>query len=165
MPFTPFHFGPGLLVKAAVPRGFWFTSFVLANVLIDCEVLYYMRLGEPPLHRYLHTYVAGVGLGVLSGVVMSAALVAVSSMVPGRWWQKSVAVGAGRRIVIPSIIAGVIGGVSHVLLDSLLYAEMHPYWPLAAGNDLAGIVSSEAVYGFCALTGLAGAVFWPLLRG
>jgi len=51
MPFTPFHFGPGLLIKVCVPRWFWFTSFVLANVLIDCEVLYYMRVGEPPLRR------------------------------------------------------------------------------------------------------------------
>jgi len=105
-----------------------------------------------------------VGLGTLSGVVMWVALVAVSAVVPVAWWQKHVAVGANRRIFVPSIVAGVIGGVSHVFLDSLLYPEMNPYWPPAAGNDLAGIVSSEAVYGFCALTGLFGALFWLLLR-
>ena len=63
MPFTPFHFGPGLFVKAWGPRRFWLTSFVVANILIDVEVLYFLWRNDPPIHRYLHTYVGGIAMG------------------------------------------------------------------------------------------------------
>jgi len=55
MPFTPLHFGPGLLAKAVFPQFFWLASFLAANILIDIEVLVYLALDDPPLHRHLHT--------------------------------------------------------------------------------------------------------------
>ncbi len=66
MPLTPFHFGPGLLAKACSPRRFWLSSFVVANVLIDVEVLYFLYHRSPPLHRTLHTYAGGLGMGLVA---------------------------------------------------------------------------------------------------
>jgi hypothetical protein len=37
MPFTPYHFGPGALVKAIMPRHFSFTVFCFAQIVTDFE--------------------------------------------------------------------------------------------------------------------------------
>lgn len=37
MPITPFHFGPGALIKAMAPQHVSWTAFALANGLIDLE--------------------------------------------------------------------------------------------------------------------------------
>jgi hypothetical protein len=35
MPFTPFHFGPGALLKSIFPRSVSLSAFVASQVLID----------------------------------------------------------------------------------------------------------------------------------
>ena len=47
MPITPFHFGPGALVKVIVPKHFSWTIFALSNILIDLEpVTLFLLIGE-----------------------------------------------------------------------------------------------------------------------
>src|SRR5215471_21806895 len=71
MPFTPFHFGPGLAAKAALPSRVSFTAFVATQVIIDFETLYHLVRVQWPVHRQLHSLVGGsaVGLAVAAGVV------------------------------------------------------------------------------------------------
>src|SRR5688572_19125111 len=57
MPITPFHFGPGLLIKSVFNRWFSFKVFIWANILIDFEPLYFIFKGQLPYHRFFHTYV------------------------------------------------------------------------------------------------------------
>ena len=52
MPFTPFHLGPGGVLKAVGGRHFSFMVFGGAQVLMDIEVLVRMDLGTPVLHGY-----------------------------------------------------------------------------------------------------------------
>lgn len=62
MPITPFHFGPGALIKAIAPRYFSWTIFALANVLIDLEpVVLFLLIGDPA-HPWLHTLPGPSGL-------------------------------------------------------------------------------------------------------
>lgn len=164
IPFTPFHFGPGLLVKACIPRSFWFSSFVAANVLIDVEVLVYIVRNDPPIHRHLHTYVGGAGIGILAGVLMFATMkllrrcrINSDHFASGLTTTKSAMLGQ-------SLIAGLVGGVSHILLDSLMHRDMRPWWPLSDENGLAGMVSVGSLHGGCALAGLFGLVLLLLLR-
>ena len=58
-----------------------------ANVLIDVEVLYYLSRDEPPLHRYLHTYIGGSLVGLLSGLLMWAVILIIVRLMPAgsRW--------------------------------------------------------------------------------
>ncbi len=179
MPFTPFHFGPGLAIKAIEPRRFWLTSFMAANVLIDCEVLYYLSQGERPLHRYLHTYIGGLAIGTLSGVLIYFVVENVIRMfrlqrgvTPPETCQRSMSDEEGgsaavtkrqRRRLIESIAAGMLGGVSHILLDSFMHRDMHPYWPFAEGNSLVGIVNLNGLHIGLAATGFFGLIFWILL--
>lgn len=179
MPFTPFHFGPGLAIKAIEPRRFWLTSFMAANVLIDCEVAYYLSQGQRPLHRYLHTYIGGFAVGLLSGVLMyfvveramrwRSYLIGKSTDPP----QPAVSTNSSkdasteltlrRKRLLESIAAGVLGGVSHILLDSFMHRDMHPYWPFAEGNSLVGVVNLNGLHIGLAATGFFGLIFWILL--
>jgi len=52
MPFTPYHFGPGLFVKGLAARWFSWIAFVAVQVVIDCETLYYLERPEYPIRMY-----------------------------------------------------------------------------------------------------------------
>lgn len=165
IPFTPFHFGPGLLIKACVLRSFWLTSFIFANVLIDVEVLFYILSNDPPLHRHLHTYIGGTTVGIFSGLVMFGAVCLLQRFRPGfSYITHHVAALPKARLLIQSLIAGLIGGVSHIFLDSLMHRDMHPWWPFSNQNQLIGVVGVGSLHGGCALAGFFGLVLLLLLR-
>ena len=150
MPITPFHVGPGLALHSAAPRAVSFIAFCVANVLVDVEPLYYMLTGQSPLHRFFHTY-AGVSLVVLATIVLFL-----------------LARGAGRVIPLPNVfgwkdlplravcMGAALGGYSHVLLDSVMHADMRPFAPWSSSNPLWLLVSLEALHLFCLVSGLLG---------
>ena len=76
MPITPFHFGPGLLVKGLAPRAFSLTTFVAAQIVIDFESLYHLVRRDWPVHRTMHTLVGGTTVGIA---------VAVAILIVSRW--------------------------------------------------------------------------------
>ena len=164
MPFTPFHFGPGLVFKAMSPNRFWLTSFLAANVLIDVEVLYYMWHDDPPLHRHLHSYLGGTVVGLVAGLGMFAA-VPVFSKVWNHLLRKSPAAtrSSSANLLAQSLVAGFVGGVTHVFLDSLMHRDMHPFWPLLEPNTLAGTVSVGSLHIGLAIAGLFGGFLWLML--
>ncbi|WP_145178914.1 DUF4184 family protein [Gimesia aquarii] len=165
MPFTPFHFCPGLLAKAFSPRYFWLTSFVLANVLIDLEVLYYLSKNDPPIHRYLHTYLGGIFMGVFAGLLMFGVIQIACRVLPAHSrWRARVIQAPKLQLLWQSLIAGLIGGVTHIFLDSLMHEEMNPFWPIADGNGLAGMLSVGTLHIGLAAAGLFSLIFWLLLR-
>lgn len=74
-----------LVIKACVPRRFWLTSFILANVLTDIWVLYYLHCNEPPIHHCLHTYAGGFAAATFAGLFMFAVIHVVSQLRPRHW--------------------------------------------------------------------------------
>lgn len=154
MPFTPFHFGPGLALKGVLGRHMSFAAFVVANVAIDVEPLYYMLSNNPPLHRELHTYVgaAAVALSLLLlWLLLRSLLVRSGRRKQGRWqtWlcaSTPWAVGVGL----------LLGCGSHILLDSMMHVDMAPYAPFAGGNPLAGWISIAQLQWACLMAGIAG---------
>jgi membrane-bound metal-dependent hydrolase YbcI (DUF457 family) len=141
MPFTPFHFGPGALIHSAAPKHISFLAFCAANVLVDVEPLYFMLTHQWPIHRFFHTY---VGATVAAGFVVGA-FVLVRKLTP-RLSVRAVALGA------------IIGTYSHVLLDSLMHADMEPFAPFSNANPLLGAVFLNTLHGFCLVAGVVGGV-------
>ena len=141
MPFTPFHFGPGALVHSAAPKHVSFLAFCGANVLVDVEPLYFMLTHQYPIHRFFHTF---IGATVAAASVVGA-FALVRKLAP-RLSVRAVALGA------------IIGTYSHVLLDSLMHADMNPFAPFSDRNPLLGAVFLNTLHGFCLLAGLAGAI-------
>ena len=166
IPFTPFHFGPGVLVKACGFERFWLTSFVLANILIDAEALYWLSRAEPPIHRHLHTYVGGFAAGLVAGLLMFGISQVAGRVIPARWqWIESLPPTPRRILIFESLVAGVIGGISHIVLDSFMHHDMNPFWPFSEGNALAGRIGVGVLHIGLAISGFLGVTAWLFLRG
>ena len=158
MPFTPFHFGPGAALKAVAPRHFCFTLFAFTNVAIDVEPLVYLVTDDYPVHRFFHTYagstLAAVACYLVGRPVCSWAIRAWNSRLSeaqARW------LGAEPRIAaLPAAIGAATGAWSHVLLDSLMHADMRPFAPFSAAGGMDRFFSFPEIHGACALAGALG---------
>jgi hypothetical protein len=171
MPITPFHFGPGALIKVIAPRHFSWTIFALANVLIDLEPAFLFLLTGDPAHPWLHT---------LPGAVGVAALAAVFGRRPCewllRWWSGKLAPGWQRRwlAVEPRIpigtawVSAFIGTLSHLGLDSIMHADVQALWPIIRGNPIQGAISLDSLHALCvaaAVVALIGLLLFRRVRG
>lgn len=65
MPFTPFHMGPGLAVKALGGRHFSVLVFGIAQVAMDIEPGIGMLRGADVLHGWTHSYAGATVIGLL----------------------------------------------------------------------------------------------------
>lgn len=139
MPVTPYHFGPALAVKAVFPRRFGFLAFAAANVIIDIEPLYYMLTYQYPLHRFFHTLPGAALAAVLTGLLFAIAQAALRRIRQRR-------MGGNPEFQPAAFWLGAwSGALSHVLLDSLVHADVHLFAPLSSTNPLWGLVSHSAV--------------------
>jgi hypothetical protein len=151
MPVTPFHLGPGVLVKAAAPRQFSMAAYTLAQVAIDVEAGYHLIRHDWPVHRDVHTFLVGGLTGILSGLIVSQI---------GAWWARprdviGDALTAEYRLGT-AVLSGLFGGILHCILDAIMHPDMRPFRPFSAANPFFGLVSIRALYLFCILTGLVG---------
>lgn len=158
MPITPFHFGPGALLKAAAPAQVSWTVFALANVLIDAEpVALYFITGDPA-HPWLHTLAGALGI---AAVAATAGRRPCESAL--RFWNSRLSPAQARRLAVrPGIGRGaawagaLLGTLSHILLDAVMHVDVRPFWPLVDRNPLQGIVSIEQLHWGCVAAGVLG---------
>ncbi len=158
MPITPFHLGPAALVKALVPGYFSLTVFAFVQMVIDLEPLYYMAMGEEPLHRFMHTF-AGATLAAMLGVVLGRPICEAAL----RWWNAHLGAQLARwlstssKIPLAATISGaVIGAYSHLALDAIMHTDVRPLAPFSQANPLHGLISIAVLYWACAIAGLFG---------
>jgi len=158
MPFTPFHIGPALFLGIPLRKHIHAPTFILANVILDVEPLLVLVSGVSyPLHGYLHTFIIGVGVGV----VFALAMVTLERI--GRPIYKTLMLeGEATFKKRHFLVAGVLGTTLHILFDSPLYFDIRPFYPLAA-NPLYGSVSSSEIYYVTVVMGILGMIFYLLL--
>jgi membrane-bound metal-dependent hydrolase YbcI (DUF457 family) len=123
MPFTPYHFGPssffGLLFKKYID----IPVFLLANVVVDVEVLVMNLLGVGwPIHRYVHNLLIGAAIGALWGL----------AAYPFRNFFEKIMrlIRLPYKAALPKmIVSGVLGIWLHVLIDAPANWDVHIFWP------------------------------------
>jgi membrane-bound metal-dependent hydrolase YbcI (DUF457 family) len=152
MPFTPFHFGPGLALAGA-SRWIDFWAFCAANVLIDLESGWHLWRHEFPVHRFFHSF-----LGATLVIVPAAALALLAAVTARR-----IGLVRGPRRTSASaraatIIGAALGAWSHVVLDAIMHGDMRPLAPWSATNPLLGLLSLEQLHNACLVAGAAGVV-------
>ena len=69
MPFTPFHMGPGLLIKSVLLRHFSLMLFGFSQVAMDIETLIHILRGDSILHGFTHTYLGATAIGFISFLI------------------------------------------------------------------------------------------------
>jgi Domain of unknown function (DUF4184) len=158
VPFTPFHLGPGLLVKAFAPRYVSFTAFAATQVVIDVETLYHLVRHEWPVHRVMHTMLGGTAGGLETGLAVAA-----TGPLLTRWASaRLAAMTESQRLKLLSevslggaLVGGAIGGASHSILDSIVHSDVRPFWPFA-DSTLLGIIGSGSLHVGCLVAGVVG---------
>ncbi len=158
MPFTPFHLGPALCFGIPLRSYIHAPTFILANIALDVEPLLVLILGlNYPLHGYLHTFIAAVGIGVVLGLAMLFLERVMRPLYKTLLLETDVAYKRSSFL-----IAGIVGTTLHVVFDAPLYADINPFVPLAS-NPLYGLASSTEIYLVTVFMGAFGIAFYLLL--
>jgi len=151
MPFTPFHLGPAVFFGLLSRKHIHVPTFIVASVILDVEPLFVLISGSGgSLHGYLHTLVVGLFTGVLLGLAMFA-LEKPLAPVYGALLLSSAEGQSPWRFMI----AGSLGTALHILLDSPLYDDIRPLYPLSVNPFYSPAVTKD-VYLFCIFTGASG---------
>lgn len=158
MPFTPFHMGPGILIKALLQGSFSLMVFGWAQIVMDIQPLFVLLTGEGHLHGFSHTYVGATLLAIfsaLSGKYLSEVglkLIGIArklNPIQINWW---IAFGSA-----------FIGTYTHVVLDSIMHSDVEPFYPLSQANNMLGFISVGELHQFCLYSALVGtAVYYSV---
>lgn len=151
MPFTPFHMGPGIVVKALLQSSFSLMVFGWAQIVMDIQPLIVMISGSGHLHGFSHTYIGAVLLSIfaaISGKYLSEIGLFVLGL--NSEWQVNIA----WRV---SFLSAFLGTFSHVLLDSIMHVDVAPFFPLNKENMFLDLISIQALHKVCLYSGLIGA--------
>ncbi len=155
MPFTPYHCGPSGFVGLVFRKWIDVPVFVLANVIVDIEVLVVMlfNLGWPR-HRYCHTLLIGAAVGALWGV----------AAYPLRNLFKKIM----QLLRIPyktslskMLISCILGLWLHILIDGAYHFDVKILWPnisISLWKMIHRHLGKEPIETICLIFFLAGLV-------
>jgi len=144
--------GVGLLAKGVSPRRVSIVAFGASQVAIDCEPLYHHLRHQWPLHGPVHSVLVGGALGLAVGALVWAL---------GRNRAPALPPMVARDIARgPALVGGLIGGVSHALLDGLVHADVYALWPLARTQWVLPPAGIAAVPLACVIAGALGVWLW-----
>jgi membrane-bound metal-dependent hydrolase YbcI (DUF457 family) len=139
MPATPFHLPPNALLAWPLRRHVDLPSVLLVNLAIDVEPAVATALGLDPPHGPVHTLLGATLVGVATGWLLSRSAGRLASALGGRYDLDA-------RVAMAS---GVAGGWLHVLLDSVMYGYLRPFYPLqgdplhiAGSGDLLHLIAA-----------------------
>lgn len=154
MPFTPFHMGPGLFLKAVFQSGFSLMVFGWTQIIMDVQPLIVLLTEEGHLHGFSHTYIG-------------ASLIALFSALTGKYLSEfglkflRIANDADFKIGwFVCIASAFLGSFSHVLLDSIMHSDVEPFYPISLANEFHGIISVAMLHKLCLYSGLVGIVLF-----
>jgi len=112
MPFTPFHMGPGILIKALLQGSFSLMVFGWAQIVMDIQPLIVLVTKQGQLHGFSHTYIGATLIAVFSALTgkylseFGLKFIGISNKYKPlfiRWWVV--------------FLSAFIGTYSHVILD------------------------------------------------
>mgnify|MGYP000571886920 CR=1 FL=1 len=131
---------------------------MLCSVILDIEPLLVLIYGlKYPLHGYLHTLLLSIPVGIAVGYVMYLLENIFKPLY--RILLLEVSKSYTKKVFIAS---GIIGTASHVLLDSPLYHDIKPLYPLIT-NPLYNPQLTPIIYSICIYLGLLGLALYIIL--
>ena len=154
MALTPYHMGPGILVKALLRGGFSLAVYAWTQAVMDVEPAVLILAGTAQHHGLTHTLAGATVLGAAAAVTGKYLFDAGSGLLPRRWRARS------RMRWTIAFLSAFIGSYVHLAMDSFAHSDVRPWWPLSASNQLAGLVSRREYYAVLWLVTAIGAVWY-----
>ncbi|MFN3304640.1 MAG: metal-dependent hydrolase [Roseateles sp.] len=120
-------------------------------MLIDVESLYNLVQGHAQVHAFFHTYVG--------------ATLAALALIAAFWLLRRAGLAWLLGLTLHRVTIGaLLGAWSHVVLDSVMHADIQPLLPFSADNGLWRIVSLATLHGACVAAGVLGLVVLGVRR-
>ena len=154
MPFTPFHMGPGILIKSLLRGTFSLLLFGYTQVLMDLQPLFSIITGIGNLHGFSHTYIGATLIALISGF-------------SGKYIIENIFKYIKKDIKLTwkiTFISTFIGSFSHIILDSIMHYDMNPFYPLKISNSLYQLLSNQQLHNFCLISGLVGFILFQIIK-
>ncbi len=153
MPFTPYHFGPNAFFGLTLRKWLDIPVFVLANVVVDIEVLVIRLFGLGwPFHRYTHTLL----LGAIAGAIWGIAAYPLRHLFEKIMQMLHIPYQTSLRKMV---VSGVLGVWLHVVIDAIYHGDVRIFWPSRA-RPLYGLINQEQVKTMCVAFLVAAAVIY-----
>lgn len=148
MPFTLYHFGPSSFIGLTFRRWLDVPVFVLANVMVDIEVLFTI---EYPRHPYAHTLLIGTGVGI-AWALAARFIFKYELMYLMRFLRLAYEPKFGKML-----ISAILGVWLHVLIDSIYHYDVRPFWPGEA-RPFFNIIDQSHAENVCLAFGIAAII-------
>lgn len=165
LPVTPFHFGPGLAFKGAGAPVFSWSAFAVAQIIIDCETIYYLVNREYPVHRFFHSFLGAAIAGLLAAglclVVVHASFIGFPRLIVP---LTATPTARGEVSALGVLLGGLVGGLSHPLLDGIMHPDVRPFMPWSDFNPFLGLIGLVPLHLACIASAGLGAVGVALWR-
>ena len=139
MPFTPFHFGPALLLGLLLLKYLDFPTFVAANIVTDWRAaLVFLGFWPPPRHSWVHTYLGSF----VMAVILAGAIIYLRPYIDEYLGDLMESLNLDQEFSRRKILFSVFSGVSlHITLDAFHHPSMHPFYPFME-KPLFGLIST-----------------------
>ncbi|MFH6955298.1 metal-dependent hydrolase [Pseudoalteromonas sp. XMcav1-K] len=147
--------GPGVLIKSLLRGSFSLMVFGWTQIVMDIQPLIVLITGEGHLHGFTHTYLGAILIALfaaLSGKYLSELGLKIL-----RITENDASISITWGVVL---LSAFIGSFSHVLLDSIMHADVEPFFPFTLNNQFLGIISVSVLHKVCLYSGLVGAVIY-----
>jgi len=151
MPFTPLHLGPALLLGMIFFRYVDLLTFLISSIIVDIEPFLVLTLNfEYPFHGFVHSFLGATIMALLLAAVMGKVREHLTSVLEFFKLEQ-------KPSIWSILLASFLGAYLHVLLDSPLYPEMRPFYPLDI-NPLLGRspLTSFEIYSLCIVCFIGG---------
>lgn len=146
MVFTFFHLGPALAIGLPLRKYIHTPTFVVANILPDIEpfLVLLLDISNYPLHGFAHTFMGAILMGFIISYTAYILRSCFNNIL------KILRLVDQEQKFNAYALAGISGTAIHVLIDSPLYSDIKPFYPLQI-NPLYNPRISSNLYITCAL--------------
>jgi membrane-bound metal-dependent hydrolase YbcI (DUF457 family) len=147
--------GPGILIKSILQSSFSLMVFGWTQIVMDIQPLIVMITGEGHLHGFTHTFVGSVLIAIFSSLTgkylseFGLKILRISKSenpISIVWWVV--------------FLSAFLGSFSHVFLDSIMHADVEPFFPVTLDNQFLDLISVQILHKVCLYSGLVGAAFY-----
>jgi len=125
---------------------------------------YYLVKGEYPVHRFFHSFLGAAAAGLLAVVlflvVVHASFIGFPRVIAP---LTATSTARGEISVLGILLGGLVGGLSHPLLDGIMHPDVRPFMPWTDYNPFLGLIGLAPLHLACIVStvlGAAGVQLW-----